>query len=116
MLFFNLAPEFFSVDARPALVQSPVHPVVEMNLPVINLPGGDLHVNVRVVSVAVDRGDSSRLREVFFKMRVHHFAGFFIRHFAVKRVDRPVVRALLSPAAVVRLFQLVLFELARVFA
>lgn len=46
-------------------------------------------------------------------MLVHHLARLLVRHFAVKGIDRPVVRALLSPAAVLRLFQLVLFELAR---
>lgn len=45
-------------------------------------------------------------------MLVHHLARLLVRHFAVKGIDRPVVRALLSPA-VLRLFQLILFELAR---
>src|ERR1051325_4355016 len=46
-------------------------------------------------------------------MRVHHFARLFVRHVSVKRVDRPVVRALLSPSAL-RSLQLVLFKLAGV--
>lgn len=65
MLFFNLVPELLPVDARPTLVKSPVHSVVQMNFPIINLPGGNLDVDVRVVGVVVNRGDCSRLREIF---------------------------------------------------
>lgn len=65
MRFFNLLTELLPVDARPTLIKSPVHSVVQVNFPIINLPGGNLDVDVRVVGVAVNRGDGSRLREIF---------------------------------------------------
>jgi gamma-glutamylcysteine synthetase len=42
-----------------------MYPVIEMYFPVVNLPGGDLHVNMCVVRIAMDGGDGSCLREVF---------------------------------------------------
>jgi hypothetical protein len=41
-----------------------VRALVEMQLLIIRSPGGDADMNMRVVGVAVDRGDGSRLREV----------------------------------------------------
>jgi hypothetical protein len=41
-----------------------VRSLVEMQFLIIRSPGGDVYVNVRVVGVAVDRGDGARLREV----------------------------------------------------
>ena len=52
------------VNFCPTLVQTAVGFFLELHFTVVNLPRGDLDVDVRVVCVAVERGDGASLREI----------------------------------------------------
>lgn len=99
MVFFKVASELTPVDARPALVERAVGRAVELNLAPVGLARSELHVRVRVVGVAVDRGHVARFGEILPEVLGDHLFDLVICHLAVEGVDQPVVRTVLASTA-----------------
>jgi hypothetical protein len=102
------------VNFCPTLVQTAVGFFLELHFTVVGLPRGDLDVNVRVVRVAVERGDGASLREVLREMLAHHLLRLLVAHFLIERIDRAIMRPSFAVAPA-WLRQLILFQLAHVF-
>lgn len=115
VLQFVRAPELAPVNFRPTLVEAAVGLFPELHLAAVGLTGGHLDVDVGVVGVAVERGHGSGLREVLRQVSAHHLLRLRVADLPVERIDEAVVRPGLA-AAPARPRQLVLFELAHVFA
>lgn len=92
MFQFVRSSKLTPVNLCPTLVQAAIGFLLELHLSVVGLPRGDLDVDVRVVCVAVERGDGASLREVLREMLAHHLFRLLIAHFSVERIDDPIMR------------------------
>jgi len=93
MFQFVRSSKLTPVNFCPTLVQTAIGFFLELHFAVVGLPCGDLNVNVRVVCVAVERGDGASLREILREMLAHHLFRLLVAHLLIERIDDAIMRS-----------------------